>query len=557
MDNALIFEEHHFQEGDISSVTTAYINQYPIVYILYNRQNHKKPIAYIGQTVQVNKRMQQHIKDPKRKGIQEALLIGHEKFNQSATYNIETNLINHFIGDEKFQLQNVSQTRQVQMHQYYEKEFYDEIIFRELWEELQKRHLAVHSIDTIRNKDVYKLSPFKELTPEQLDIKLDIIAYCKKSINSNDSQKVFMIEGDAGTGKSVLLTSLYNTLQDFTKTESIFKGTDNYLLVNHSEMLKTYHSMADSLPNLKKNHILKPTTFINQIDKNQKEPDIVIVDEAHLLLTKRDSYNNFHFDNQLEEIVKRSKITICIFDPKQVLKIKSYWDENQLTIFQKKYGATRYHLTNQLRMQSSPMVVQWIDAFVHKRIGDLPESTDRFVLQIMDAPEKLKTKISALDEQDGLSRLIATFDYTHKKDGASYLVDPDGINMSWNSTDSKVTWAERPETIHEVGSIYTIQGFDLNHVGLVLGPSIDYDPIADVLTIDIDQYKDTGAFIGREDMDQETTNYAKEKIILNSVNILMKRAIKGLYIYAVNPKLREKLLAIQTEREERSHERYI
>lgn len=281
MTNQLIIEDHHFKKGELSSITTAYIDQYPVVYILYNRNEKKRPVAYIGQTVQVNKRLKQHLNNAKRREIKEVLLIGHEKFNQSATYNIETNLINHFIGDEQFQLQNVSQTRQVQMHQYYEKEYYDEVVFQELWEELQRRQLAKHSIDTIRNKDVYKLSPFKELTPEQLDIKLEIIEYCKQAIQQDETQKVLMIEGEAGTGKSVLLASLYNTLQDYTKSESVLKGTDNYLLVNHSEMLKTYHTMAESLPNLKKNHMLKPTSFINKTDNQKLHPDIVIVDEAH------------------------------------------------------------------------------------------------------------------------------------------------------------------------------------------------------------------------------------------------------------------------------------
>jgi DUF2075 family protein/archaellum biogenesis ATPase FlaH len=547
MTNQLIIEDHHFEKGELSSLTTAYIDQYPIVYILYNRHSKKRPIAYIGQTVQASKRMKQHLNNSKRTEVKEVLLIGHEKFNQSATYNIETNLINHFIGDEQFQLQNVSQTRQAQMHQYYEKDFYDKVIFQELWKELQSRQLAVNSIDTIRNKDVYKLSPFKELTPEQLEIKLEIIDYCKNNIDKED-KKVFMIEGEAGTGKSVVLASIYNTLQDYTKTDSKLKGTDNYLLVNHSEMLKTYHSMANSLPNLKKNHMLKPTPFINKVDKEQLEPDIVIVDEAHLLLTKSDPYNSFSFENQLQEIINRSKIVICIFDPKQVLKIKSFWDEDKLTKFQKKYNAKRLKLTNQLRMLSSPQIIHWIDALVEKKVTPLPDSTRSFDLQIMDTPEKLKHKIFQLNEQVGLSRILSTFDYVHKKDGAQYLVDPEGVNLPWNTSDSKITWAERPDTINEVGSIYTVQGFDLNYVGVILGPAIDYDFETNQLVIDISKYKDTGAFTGREDMNVQETQKAKEKIILNSVNILMKRAIKGLYIYAVNPNLRAKLLELQHER---------
>ncbi|MGR3764099.1 DNA/RNA helicase domain-containing protein [Rossellomorea sp. NS-SX7] len=37
----------------------------------------------------------------------------------------------------------------------------------------------------------------------------------------------------------------------------------------------------------------------------------------------------------------------------------------------------------------------------------------------------------------------------------------------------------------------------------------------------------------------------KEEIILNSINVLMKRGISGLYIYATDPKLRNRLLELQ------------
>lgn len=204
-------------------------------------------------------------------------------------------------------------------------------------------------------------------------------------------------------------------------------------------------------------------------------------------------------------------------------------------------------------MKSSPQIIQWIDDIVEKRVTPIPESTASFELQIMETHDALKNKIFSLDKKEGLSRIILTFDYVHKKDGASYLVDPGGINLPWNTTDTKRTWAERPDTISEVGSIYTVQGFDLNNVGVVIGPSVDYDPETDQLVIDIDKYEDKGAFTGRDDMNQELTKKAKETIILNSLNVLMKRAIKGLYIYAINPNLRQKLITLQNERSQSNH----
>lgn len=545
----MVFEQHKFSGGELSQITTAYIDQYPIVYILYNRNEKHRPTAYIGQTVQVDKRMRAHLKDSKRKGLTDTLLIGNEKFNQSATYNIETNLINHFIGDEKFKLQNVSQTRKMQMHSYYEKNFYDTILFNEIWEYLRENGLADNSTDVIQNKDIYKVSPYKELSPRQLEIKADIIEYCEENINSS-KEKVFMIEGEAGTGKSVVLASLYNTLQDLVKDKtSSLSGTDNYLLVNHGEMIKTYHSIAESLPNLKKNHILRPTSFINGMDKKGKKADIVLIDEAHLLLTKEDRYNNFYYKNQLEEIIKRSKITIFIFDPKQILRTKSYWTKGLMEQIDQQYGFEHYSLTDQFRMKSSEDTLKWIDNFHSKKISKLPKSTEDYSFEIMPTPESLKEKIEFLDEKVGLARIVSVFDYLHKKDQRTYYVDEDGLHMPWNTTESKTTWAERADTIEEVGSIYTVQGFDLNHVGVFLGPSIDYDPKTDSLVIDISKYKDTGAFMGREDLSKGELLKCKEDIILNSLNTLMKRSIHGIYIYAVNESLRNHLLRLQKQRD--------
>lgn len=545
----MVFEQHKFSGGELSQITTAYIDQYPIVYILYNRNEKNRPTAYIGQTVQVDKRMRAHLKDSKRKGLTDTLLIGNEKFNQSSTYNIETNLINHFIGDEKFKLQNVSQTRQIQTHGYYDKNYYDTILFNEIWEYLRQNGLADNSSDVIQNKDIYKVSPYKELSPKQLEIKNEIIEYCKKSIDST-KEKVFMIEGEAGTGKSVVLASLYNTLQDLAKDKtSSISGTDNYLLVNHGEMIKTYHSIAESLPNLKKNHILRPTSFINEMDKKGKKADIVLIDEAHLLLTKEDHYNNFYYKNQLEEIIKRSKITIFIFDPKQILRTKSYWTKGLMEQIDQQYGFEHYSLTDQFRMKSSEDTLKWIDNFHSKKISKLPKSTEDYSFEIMPSPESLKEKIETLDKKVGLARIVSVFDYLHKKDQKTYYVDEDGLHMPWNTTESKTTWAERADTIEEVGSIYTVQGFDLNHVGVFLGPSIDYDQKTDSLVIDISKYKDTGAFMGREDLSKGELLKCKEEIILNSLNTLMKRSIHGIYIYAVNESLRNRLLELQERRD--------
>ncbi|MGX7107490.1 DUF2075 domain-containing protein [Hutsoniella sourekii] len=547
--NELIIEHKSFTHKDLTQIDQVFLNNYPIVYMLYNPSKsgqNKRKTAYIGQTVNVNQRMKNHLESGKRQNLTDTLLIGHEKFNQSATYNIETNLINYLIADEEYKLQNVSQTRQKYMHGYYKKALYDQEIFSQIWQVLLDNHLVKHSLSEIENKDIFKISPYKALSSEQLALKEEIIDYCTQNIDKNN-QHIFIIEGEAGTGKSVLLSSLFNTIQDLSKDASspLYK-TDNYLLVNHTEMQKTYHSIAEALPNLTKSRFEKPTSFINKYTGRQA--DIVLVDEGHLLLSTQDKFNNFSYDNQLEEIIKRAKVTIFIYDSKQFLKFKSFWDDDQLTRIVSDYDTERKQLKRQFRMQAPIEVEEWIDNFVRKQVTPLPKNakSKSFELKIMASPDELKDYIREANNIAGLARIVSTFDYLHKKDGGIYYVDPEGLNLPWNTTGSPKTWAERPETIHEVGSIYTVQGFDLNYVGLVLGPSIDFDDERNELIIDTSLYKDTGAFTGTNRFnDQETIEHTKEQIILNSINVLMKRGVHGLALYAVNPRLRQRLLSLQ------------
>ncbi|MBC1290780.1 DUF2075 domain-containing protein [Listeria booriae] len=533
-----------FKKASIQEINATYFNNYPIVYILYT--NAKKETAYIGQTVHLQRRMQDHLSDASRKKLDTALFIGNEKFNQSATYNIETNLINFFIADKKYELQNKSQTMDSKMHDYYNKEYYDQTFFKHIWEELRKHKVVRESLEDLRNKDVFKLSPYKELSAEQMDLKYHIIDYCKKHIN-DEQHSIFFIEGDAGTGKSVVLSSTFNTIQDlsYDKSSKLY-GTKNYLLVNHQEMLKTYKEISESLPNLKKKSFMKPTSFINQqIKSDAATADIVFVDEAHLLLSKKDSYNNFNQDNHLEEIIKQSKITIVVFDRRQVLKLKSYWDSKMLDSIKKGLHSEVFMLTNQFRIQAEERVLNWIDAFSNKKVLDLPDNKkDSFELKIFSDADKMYQEIRKKNEEYGLSRLVATFDYMHKKDGQDYFIEEGKLKLPWNRTHYKNTWAEQECTIDEVGSIYTIQGFDLNYVGVILGPSVSYNFEKQELEIITTKYEDLEAFRGRDDISKDKMSEIKQQIILNSINVLMKRGINGLYIYASDPKLQQKLMSL-------------
>ncbi|CAM4337285.1 DUF2075 domain-containing protein [Jeotgalicoccus halotolerans] len=532
---------YQFNKTSISDLSSAKFNNYPVVYILHNDK--KKSSAYIGETVQIRNRLNSHLKDSEKNKLNTAVVVSHDYFNQSATYNIETNLINYFIADQKYQILNKSQITSAVTHNYYNKPKYNHDIFKELWEKLREDKLVDGTLEYLQNKDIFKLSPYKELSESQIELKENILNFCKRNINS-DKPSVYFIKGEAGTGKSVVLSSTFNAIQDlsYTKDENDLQGTENYLLVNHEEMIKTYKAISDSLPNLKKKNFMKPTSFITASNNGKINPDITLIDEAHLLLSSEDAFNGYKGTNHLKDIIHNSKVTIIVFDEKQFLKLKSYWTEELFKDITQDANVETFELTDQFRIQADTSVVDWIDNFVARKVTSIPKSTGDYELKIFDDAGKMFEAIDSKNDKHELSRIVATFDYKHKKDGGDYYVEEIGFKGLWNTTNDSRTWAERPNTIKEVGSIYTVQGFDLNYVGVILGPSVSYNEKTNQIEIISKNYKDKGAF---QDFKNKSVEYTvedtKEQIILNSINVLMKRGVKGLYIYASDKKLRNAL----------------
>ncbi|WP_227939051.1 DUF2075 domain-containing protein [Alkalihalobacillus deserti] len=533
-----------FQEKSLNQINNreSYLN-YPVIYLLNSAKE-----AYIGETVYFKKRMRAHLKTPERKKLNQMHLIKYDEFNRSATFHLETKLINYFLGDEKYKLQNKSKATNDFSYNYHNKPHFEHMTFKNIWQELFTKGIVTNEQHVIENKDIFKLSPFKELSIEQLDLKEKVIQFCERQVQlePNDFGSLYVVKGEAGVGKSVVLSSIFNTLQEYTKeASSPLYETENYLVVNHEEMIKTYKGIAAQLKHLRAKNFAKATPLINQLKKNDSKADIIVVDEAHLLLTRPDIYNNFHDQNQLEELLKLAKVVVVVYDGDQVLKLKSLWQEMTLeSLISKSAYSERYELTNQFRMRANDEVIEWINQFKQKRLLPLPVDED-YEFKVFGSLKNMHEAIKMKNERHGLSRVVSTFDYLHKKDGGIYYIKEDNgdYQIPWNITNSKYTWAEQASTVDEAGSIYTIQGFDLNYVGVILGPSITFDEQSDQLVVEVDQYKDLGAFTGTEGI--KNVKEAKERIILNSVNVLMKRGIKGLFLYASDEALRNRLLEYQ------------
>ena len=389
----------------------------------------------------------------------------------------------------------------------------------------------------------FKLADKAALSPAQQQLETTLLTFIREHRNGQKTG-LFVIHGDAGTGKSAVLAAAFSQLQALSrsKTSNDLQGTENYLVVNHNEMLKIYKRLAGDDPDLRKKDFQKPTPLINRLAKTNKQADVVFIDEAHLLLTQPDRYNKFTEQNQLTELIKHSRVVVLVFDPHQVLKLKSYWQNTDLAPFLARYPHQSFNLDDQFRVTGNADVVNWIDQFTQGQLLPKPQD-DQFDFRIFADGQPMYDLIRQRDHDVSLSRLVATADFPYVVNHGTWYVTAGTLKFPWdkvNLTDDP--WALRPETLNEVGSIYTIQGFDLNYAGVILGPSEGYDVETESIVVHPDRYEDQEAFKKRDDLGNLTP--LQTKIIFNSINVLMKRGRYGLYLYAVDPVLRQRLLAL-------------
>ncbi|WP_390134984.1 DUF2075 domain-containing protein [Bifidobacterium apicola] len=244
------------------------------------------------------------------------------------------------------------------------------------------------------------------------------------------------------------------------------------------------------------------------------------------------------------------------------------------------FQVSHVRLDQQMRIQADPATCAWLDRMTAKDgvIGPLrPDPQEHpYEIKVFDSPKDLRRFIRQKDQEQraegslGLCRLLATYDWPYSsknhpdprdpsrhwqvilhQEGSGQWVwaeegqDDEGeFAMPWNyelydaqgnsAANHRIAWAELPFTIDEVGSIFTIQGFDLNYAGVIIGPSVTYrngkvefKPKLSCNTLATNQRSEPG-------MDPVDN-------LRHEFNVLLKRGVHGLGLFAVDSELRDRL----------------
>ena len=538
---------------------------WPVVYTLNDSKR-----VYVGETINAIARMRQHLGSPERRGLTCMRIVLDRRFNKSACLDLESHLIRLFSGDGGLQV--INRNDGITNAEYYDRASYLSQ-FQDVFDALRNQGLFTRSIADIENSDLFKYSPFKALNTDQALAVHDIIDGILEALTVNEDT-TSVVNGEPGTGKTIVAVFLIKLLRDIasmsaddeTDRDSVF--ADLFVpdvrdqlerlrigfVVPQQSLRKTVKKVFKRTPALSASMVLSPF----EVGADDTGYDILIVDEAHRLTQRANQASGplnkkyreiteklFGFDDktrtQLDWIKAKSRHRIFLLDVAQSVRPADL-SQALLSDLELEAHATRrkFRLRTQMRVHAGEDYIGYVDDIVHARASD-PKRFQEYDLRLYDDLPSMISAIHQCEGAFGLSRLLAGYawPWRSKKIPTDFDIVIDEVKLRWNG--KLVDWVNSPTSLNEVGSIHTIQGYDLNFAGVIIGKDIRYDPTARRMYFDRTNYHDSKGMENNKALDIMYQDDDLLSYVQNIYKVLLTRGIRGTFVYAEDPTMREYL----------------
>ncbi len=566
MKSSHVIEIHPFRFNadtltDVHGVTHYLKENWPVVYILVN--NKTKEI-YIGETTKPFQRLGEHLKDDRFRTMERIYFITSSEFHKSFTWNIEADLISYIGSEGVFKPINWNSGNKDRNYHCKAEDY--NALFEQIWNKLLEIKIAKSVLKDLTNSDLFKYSPYKKLSKDQIEGLIKII----KSLLDQNAKNVF-IEGGAGTGKTLLAVFLFKLLHtsmhDFNflgfgeykdqmkslvkELQQRYPNPSAALVIPVSSFRKTVEKVFGKVKDLKRQMVIPPVAVTRQ------QYDILLVDESHRLRRYnvvgayagdfKEGCIALGMDHttytELDWVKAQSKKLVLLYDPGQSIR-PSDVRKRDFDKLKQAPDTIAQQLKSQLRVKGSLSYVNHVKRLISGKLttGDKKYISNDYSLLLFDSLEHMISEIKQRNKEYGLARLVAGYAWewkTRKKTGKKavtagplpeYDIKIGEVELKWNHTTSE--WIHSKNATDEVGCIHTTQGYDLNYTGVIFGDEISYDTKTGRIIIREENYHDKNGKIGLETQDEV------HEYICRIYDTLMKRGIMGTYVFVCDPELR-------------------
>ena len=529
----------------------------PVIYI-YRGTVSKK--VYIGQTIHFKERHAQHYSGAEEKfntaDFNRVLVVFSQLFNGSSLDDVESQLITYFNADNPrsrvgYDDKVINRTSGNTIIEYAGRESVSTDVVLPLWEDVlyPEGWVKTPTLDELRTRALVKYSPIKILTDEQTDLIREVISHPSEN---------YLINGDAGTGKTVLLTHMVARILRERKDAVVG-------VVVQPNWEKTGREIFDIF-GMKDDARLCVTTSTKLINSG-KRFDVIIVDESHKLSRKGSkqlaAFNSVYeipayrdCQSHLEILQKMSDQVILMYDVLQAIRpanIPRAEFARLTATYQRRFLKTQFricapkgkHYTSDDYMNGVKWLLYKDTGLLSSGLTNFDPGFNREVFSdhTPDAyfgyfeSEPLRNMIDWLDDDMNLNpehvdRVLAGLvEDWRQSDGADPSIThfhEGRIHRRWNSTQTNWINSPDPDAAEQIGSVFAVQGIDLNRVGVLIGADLKVE--GGKLKADPDRFYNVNGKFNVDEMTDPANLFEFTLFVLNIYYVLLTRGIDGIRV---------------------------
>jgi DUF2075 family protein len=389
-----------------------------------------------------------------------------------------------------------------------------------------------------------------ELIDEQ-NVAFQVIRHAiLKSKKGNPTKRhVFVVEGGAGTGKSVIAIRLLSEILQ-EKRMGFFVAPNRAF----RETIVEFMARGNTGYREDGQALIRSSWSFHEADfEKEAKIDVLIVDEAHRLKDKAYQYKG---ESMVDDMVRASRISVFFIDETQRVSWADSGSIERIRKSAQKFNAevhTPFKLAAQFRCSGSTGYLNWLDDVLQIRpTGNFDNwGNGEYDFRVFDDAHDLYLALKAKNDRNK-ARLIAGYSWAwptggRKRGTDTKHVTADNLSLPWNYDGEN--WATSQDGIEQVGCVHTSQGVEFDWLGVLIGSDLSYDD-GKVLGVPTERAKTDSSLNGsKKEFKEAKGNSAKQDeilekvqtIIKNTYKVLLSRGRMGCFVWCADEALREYL----------------
>ena len=346
-------------------------------------------------------------------------------------------------------------------------------------------------------------------------------------------RQVLIVEGGPGTGKSVLAIKLLARLTDYELVAQYVSRNAAPRDVYEAQLTGSFKKSRIS------NLFSGSGAFRGGVPNAF---DVLLVDEAHRLSEKSGFYGNLG-ENQVKELIQAAWLSVFFVDEAQRVTLKDIGTRAEIRYWAAQLEAevTELGLASQFRCGGSDGYLAFVDQLLQIRdtANKDIESVD-YDIQVVDSPHALRQAVVSRNANNR-ARMVAGYCWSWKSKKQPDVMDiqlPEyDFAAQWNLNDDGNLWALAEHSVEQIGCIHTIQGLELDYVGVIIGPDLIVRD-GEIRTDGRERAPRDSSVLGIRKLykeDPETAKREADEIIKNTYRTLMTRGMKGCFVFCTDP----------------------